>query len=279
MPLYKNLRQLHQTAPFRELMCSWNGKRPENPTLIEVRLYTHEWSPWFPYASWGKNTQKSFAKQEGLVQVYQDVASVLEGFATGFEVRGEIERLHVFTDGENRASKVSLPDALFLPVIGLSQMTLAHERNCDLCSPTSVAAVLRYLCNKGDPLEIATQVYDQKFHIFGNWVLNVAEAAAILGPTWDVWVERLTSFESLAKYLAQNTPVIVSVRGPLPGSALPYAKGHLLVVTGYDLPLQKVFCMDPAFPNDAQTLVSYHLTDFITAWSRRGNLAYLFVKR
>jgi hypothetical protein len=74
----------------------------------------------------------------------------------------------------------------------------------------------------------------------------------------------------------QNTPVIASVRGPLPGSALPYAKGHLLVVTGFDAETQNVLCMDPAFPSDAATQTAYPIADFVAAWNRRGNIAYIF---
>jgi hypothetical protein len=90
-------------------------------------------------------------------------------------------------------------------------------------------------------------------------------------------VERLLDFEALYQQLDRGVPVIVSVRGPLPGSASPYAKGHLLVVRGYDASSQKVLCMDPAFPADEKTLVSYELSDFIQAWDRRGNLAYILV--
>jgi hypothetical protein len=106
--------------------------------------------------------------------------------------------------------------------------------------------------------------------------LNVAEASHHLGNQWMCWVERLNGFQDIYDRLIQNTPVIVSVRGPLPGSAQPYAKGHLLVVKGYDPSEKKVLCMDPAFPDEKSTLISYDLEDFITAWQRRGKIAYLF---
>jgi hypothetical protein len=69
------------------------------------------------------------------------------------------------------------------------------------------------------------------------------------------------------------------VRGPLPGSAKPYANGHLMAVIGYDPSQQTVICMDPAFPADSETHVVYHLSDFLQAWSRRGNVAYVFAKK
>ncbi len=70
--------------------------------------------------------------------------------------------------------------------------------------------------------------------------------------------------------------MIVSVRGPLINSATPYARGHLLVVIGFNPEKGEVICMDPAFPTDEKTHVRYPLADFLQAWERRGNLAYLF---
>ena len=163
---------------------------------------------------------------------------------------------------------------------GLSQMTLDHPRSRDLCSPTSTTAVVSYLSKKQiDPIVFAERAKDHASDIFGNWVLNVAESWHYLGPTWDAWVQKLSGFPELYEKLVLGTPVIVSVRGPLAGSAQPYAKGHLLVVTGFDPGLQMVHCMDPAFSTDEKTDARYPLNDFLAAWGRRGNLAYIFTKR
>ena len=134
---------------------------------------------------------------------------------------------------------------------------------------------MRYLSNNCsiDPQVIAQNVWDSGFDIFGNWVFNVAQASTFLCPQWSCWVERLEGFDRIYHSLSQGAPVIVSVRGPLSGSAQPYAQGHLLAVIGYDALSQKVKCMDPAFPTDYQTHVSYDLEDLIQEWSRRGNIA------
>ena len=100
----------------------------------------------------------------------------------------------------------------------------------------------------------------------------------MLGSEWNCWVERLSGFDDIYKRLQQGTPVIVSVRGPLPGGALPYAKGHLMTVIGYDTENKKVNCIDSAFPTDGETNVFYELSDFVQAWSRRGKVAYVFSK-
>ncbi len=276
--------------PFDELILTWNGARPSDGNyLIYVSLKTEEWSPYLLYGLWGHKGQSSFVhnKQGCSVQVHQDVVSVKKAKkATGFRVKVVFENgtsieslrsLHAFTNSLGQTlSKQTPMQSICLDVKGLSQMRLSHPRAQDLCSPTSTTAVIRYLLNQEvpDPVAFAERSWDYGFDIFGNWVLNVAESSSILGDEWDCWVARLCGFEDIYEFLSQKIPVVVSVRGPLLGSALPYAKGHLLVVIGYDAMNESVLCMDPAFPTDEETLVAYPLKDFMKAWERRGFFSY-----
>jgi hypothetical protein len=280
--------------PFDELMLSWNAIRPiEGRFLFYVSVKTDEWSPWLLYAAWGSDEQSSFLNtaEESPVKVYQDALEVLNGEkATAFQIKiiaegsvmlDRIHALHVYTNGSEEQELQPLDsclDPIYLQVPGLSQMTVEHPRHKDLCSPTSTTAVIRYLSEDYtiDPISFAQNVWDSGFNIFGNWVFNVANASAYLGSQWECWVERLNGFEHIYQYLSQGTPVVVSVRGPLPGSAQPYATGHLIAVIGYDPLNEKVICMDPAFPTDIETHVFYDRSDFVEAWSRRGNIAYVF---
>lgn len=283
-------------SPFDELMVSWNSIRPiEGKFLFYVSVKTDQWSPWLLYASWGSDGQSSFLSTTEVTPVksYQDALEIMEGKkATAFQVKivtegganlSSIHGLHVYTNSDKfkelQKADPSLT-SIYLKVPGLSQMALNHVRHADLCSPTSTTAVTRYLSNNYtiDPLFFAQEVWDSGFDIFGNWVFNVAQASTHLGDRWNCWVERLKGFNDIHSHINQGTPVIVSVRGPLPGSAQPYAKGHLLAVIGYDSLNKKVICMDPAFPTDGDTHVSYTLSDFVQAWSRRGNIAYIFTK-
>ena len=279
---------------FNELMISWNAARPAvGKYLFYVSVKTSEWSPWLLYASWGSDGQTSFQNfaPDAPVRVYQDAVEVLDAKkATGFQIKvvkdgndtlDDIRAFHVYTNCDRiqeprQSVSCSLP--VCLQVNGLSQMVLNHVRNRDLCSPTSTTAVVRYLLQHDgiDPVFFAQNTWDRGFDIFGNWVFNVAEAAAQLGPKWNCWVERLNGFDDIYQHLQAGTPVVVSVRGPLPGSAQPYASGHLIAVIGYDPQQQKVICMDPAFPSHDQTHVFYDLSNFIQAWNRRGRVAYVF---
>lgn len=282
--------------PFDELMLSWNGNRPvEGKFIFYVSVKTNEWSPWLLYASWGSDGQSSFLSinQETSVRIYQDALEVMEGKkATAFQIKittegcaflTHIHGLHVYTNGD-KVQELQKPasylTSIYLNMSGLSQMAINHSRHTDLCSPTSTTAVIRYLLNNDavDPICFAENVWDGGFDLFGNWVFNVAQASAHLGLEWNCWVERLEGIDHIYRHLSQGIPVIVSVRGPLPGSALPYAKGHLIAVIGYDSLDQKVICMDPAFPADDECLIFYDLSVFVQAWSRRGNIAYVFSK-
>jgi len=278
--------------PFNELMISWNADRPSaGRYLFYASVKTDTWSPWLLYATWGSEGQTSFLSQiDGApVRIYQDALEVMEGhLATGFQIRvvpeGDasldgVHRLHVYTNSDKaQESKQESLAPVDLSVAGLSQMTLPHERHIDLCSPTATTAVVRYLAKNPtiDPVRFAQNSWDKGFDIFGNWVFNVAEASVVLGKEWSCWVERLSGFDAIYQRLRQGTPVVASVRGPLPGSASPYAKGHLMAVIGYDPVQQKVICMDPGFPSDQLTNVRYDLADFVQAWSRRGHITYIF---
>ncbi len=285
-----------QLSPFDELMITWNAIRPtKGKFLFYVSVKTDEWSPWLLYASWGSDGQSSFSSTtpDSPVKIYQDALEVMEGKkATAFQIKiitkdgaslNGIHGLHVYTNSDKAQEPqklVSCSSPIYLEVPGLSQMTIDHIRHRDLCSPTSTTAITRYLSNDYtiDLVSFAQNVWDSKFDIFGNWVFNVAQASTHLGCEWNCWVERLNGFDNIYQHLVQGNPVVISVRGPLPGSAQPYAKGHLLAVIGYDSLNQKVICMDPAFPVDNETHVSYDLSDLVQAWSRRGNLAYVFSK-
>lgn len=282
--------------PFNELILTWNGSRPILGNYeIYVSVKTEDWSPYLLYASWGSDFQSSYLStlEDCPVRVYQDAVEVLKGEkATGFQIKivgengAELESLrsvHVFTNNLRQSSleNGSFSEFILLDVQGLSQRILPHPRALDLCSPVSTTSVVRYLSkNKDlDPISFAQRSWDKGFDIFGNWVLNVVEASSLLGEHWNCWVERLSGFEEIYAKLLEKTPVVVSVRGPLVGSALPYAKGHLLVVIGFDPLTQNVLCMDPAFPNNIETLVSYPLKDFLDAWGRRGFISYIFCSK
>jgi hypothetical protein len=89
----------------------------------------------------------------------------------------------------------------------------------------------------------------------------------------------MPSIEWLWYSLKQGRPVVVSLKGSLPGTLLPYTSGHLIVIKGYDAATQHFLCMDPAFPSDEQTDVAYPWQALMQAWENRHYLAYLFIPK
>lgn len=273
--------------PFNEIIISWNAQRPVlDPYRIQVSVFVNEWSPWVDYSYWGKDDQHSFKINSPLLNISQDVLTITSPTkATQLKVRVLSENLENFyrlyissldTDTHELALGILTEEKSHVKIKGLSQMALPIPHYNRICSPASLAAVVGH-CKKSfvSPIEFSARVRDMAFDIYGNWNLNTAQASHELGIGWKCYVTRFTSFDQVTNHLRKNLPLVTSIRGPIPGGALPYIGGHLLVVKGYDPVTKKVLCMDPAFPTDELTDVSYELNDFLKAWSERQGLVYI----
>ena len=279
---------------FNELIVSWNAFRPIIGSYsLSIRVFLKEWSPWFLYATWGQGVQKMYKESHPTVpvKVSQNVLEITGvDKSTRFQVRVEGKEnallnnffsLHVCSSDRTSFGKEVFNDnkkSVFLPVRGLSQMSINSVHRERICSPVSTTAVMRYLSKSMalDPLQFAYQVRDQNFDIFGNWVLNTAQAFQELQGKWHTWVERLDGFERVYSSLKEGCPVIISVRSPLPGSAREYKEGHIIAIIGYDADSKEVLCMDPAFLGREESYTRYSLENLLEAWARRGYIAYLF---
>lgn len=278
--------------PFDEAIFSWEAERPAKGTFVfRVCLWIKEWTDWLDYAYWGSDTQFTLQKQQTHFRTDQDTIQVLsQKKATGFKISIEaregaslagFRRLHAnLTDLCRHYVKEDflVEESVALQVPKISQIAVRDSRNVRICSPVATVALLRYLSPKEDVdlVSFVDLVRDATFDLYGNWIFNTAQVSHQLGKQWHCGVVRLHCFSRIYASLQENIPVVVSVKGPLKGSALPYENGHLLVVRGYDAKEKKVLCMDPAFPSDHQTYVSYDWLDFWEAWSRRSGLSYLF---
>jgi hypothetical protein len=280
---------------FDELLLSWNAERPlrGHYVILSSVSIRNQWSPWLLYAVWGAQYQYSFHDTTSYAPVhsFQDQIEVLdEQEATGFRIRIEAcdgATLDHFYTIYACASLLKSPKPIRPPplessprlfVPGLSQIQLHHPRATSFCSPTSTTAVIHYACadEQLSPLKFAQNVYDAGFDIYGNWSFNVAQAFVELGPKWQCFCARAAGFETVWHYLKKGLPVVVSVKGILTGSLVPYIHGHLIVIKGYDALTHQIICMDPAFPCDEQTTIAYDWNEFMRAWQNRNYLAYFF---
>lgn len=286
--------KMEAVRPFDELILSWNGWRPaKGKWTFWVSLRREEnWSPWVQYAEWAPHSQRTFqyAPQGTWVEGYQDCVFPKEGKCDGFQVKviaeggASLEAFDTFyvclsslsfyaTHPAESLRSVCLPNAL-----RRSQMKLDHPRAKDLCSPTALTNAMHCLIKEitTDPVAFAAKIHDCAFDIYGNWILNTAQAYMELGGRFRLHVQRLSDFSALHSFLVRQLPVVVSVRGPLRGSPQPFTFGHLICIVGYEAENKQVLCVDSAFPEDKETFVRYGLDDFLEAWGRRHNLAYTF---
>ncbi|KIC72282.1 C39 family peptidase [Candidatus Protochlamydia amoebophila] len=287
--------ELEDIPFFNELIVSWNAFRPSQGFyLISTSLYTTQWSAWLPYAAWHKDKQKSFNVTDNASNIssFQDIV-VCSNVFKAKKLRIRIEAidhatlkdffcLHACTTlGTPTFNKEASPMRVNpLNISPLSQMTLDHPRFASLCSPTSTTATIRYLTqtNTLQATHFAQHVYDQAFDIYGNWSFSVAQAFVELGKAWRGWVARFTSFNQIITQLKNNCPIVVSLKGPLKGSAQTYQSGHLVVIRGYHAQNREILCMDPAFSLDSDTLIAYEEENFLQAWERRGFVGYCFAR-
>lgn len=279
---------------FNELIISWNACRPcEGAFLLQVSLLINQtWTSWINYAYWSKQDQYSFTNNSDLVFHQQDVIQVLEGKALAFKVKVMAEdgasllnfrSLHAsWIDTESHEIVSSTQTNIFkeLSVEGLSQIVQSKIIGRRICSPTSTTAVIKFLLMphpiQFSPVEFASRVFDSAFDIYGNWVLNIAQAAHELGEKWECFVAYLHSFDQIIHQLKLGYPVVVSIQGILEGGGQSYKNGHLIVIKGYDSSNKEVLCMDPAFPVCEETHKKYPLDQFLSAWRCRKGIAYLF---
>lgn len=297
----------NNTAVFDELILSWNALRPEEGKISFFVSIKHDtWSPWHRIAEWGPNFQRTFInKLNPYVHTKHVRVEMQRGrLAKGFKIKA------VFSNG---AKKESL-NALFACVSNMKQFkisravinkpTLAirgvpqqsqminHPRAQDLCSPASTSMIINYFARKlygpKDDIvkanmrdflsDFAPKVHDNGIDIYGNWLLNVAQAHDSSQGKIFYRVVRLNNFNELYNYLSKEIPVAVSVRS-LTGGATPYANGHFIVVVGWNNTKKRVICIDPAFKKNKATLKSYKISHFLAAWGRSRNLTYIPIPR
>jgi hypothetical protein len=288
------IEQPLEQKPVTECIVSWNALRPDQGELIFFAkvMVEKQWSDWIKIAEWGKGVQKSFCDEhDPLVTLSIDaltnkngkpfesvaVKVTAEGGANLAAVRSVFicaSNMRAFTPFVLDAS---LPTVILKNVPCISQMLLNHPRCHDMCSPTSTTMAVNYLDKTTiNPLILADQAHDQQFDIYGNWVLNVAAAYDLSKGTVSCRVQRLNSLQELHASLAAGCPVVVSVKGPLKGGALPYNNGHLMVIVGWDAEQRAFVCHDPAFPTVEATCVRYAFEDFVEAIGRRRQISYVF---
>ncbi len=305
-PAQKTMTWQQECLPnSTEFIVSWDAKRPLTGSLlfsVQVQYTDLAWSDWIPIAAWGHNFQTSFPSlntelinRDGSILMTRQPAKIfavrvdaLDGASLSNLHRLTMNTAPIRAQTDTSKNSLLLPSVLIKGVPQRSQLLVKHPDAYFICAPTSASNTLNYLlAQKNLPTIITetliTQVQDrcyvdyEKLSAFGNWTLNTSAIYACSHGAIQCHVERLKNFAHLHDRLQAGYPVVVSICCKVPGGAFEYEYGHLITVIGWDQETQSVICIDPAFPTDEQTMVSYALADFLIAWEKnRHGLAFIF---
>lgn len=283
---------------FSQLLCSWNAIRPAKGHLTFFgrarNAHTQKWGSWHRMMEWGIDIQRSHAtRSDGFTQYMHvrletEPLQLADAFcikvvgAKGASLK-TMKGLAVTVMNMNNFKPESVAKASFNAmesitiknVPKISQIALNHDESHRICSPVSCTMVMQYLTGIPiDPALFAKLSYDKGLKIYGSWPFNMAHAFEYTkGKNW-FYNTRLNSFSQIHSQLKRGFPVIVSVRGTLPGAPQSFAQGHLLVVTGWDNNTGEVICHDPSADKHHQVEHRYTIDNFITAWERSRRLTY-----
>lgn len=246
-----------------------------------------EWSPWVAAASIGPHPfTPACSGVAGLtvdVDVYQATAPV-ERVKLRLRVHAEPPSVAPVAPWlvTLSACDLELPSGAggrghaHLDVAPLSQMEARPELAARICSPTSVAMVLRYYGIAVDPEACAADMFHPGLDLYGVWpaAIRTAGRRGALG-----YLLRFPDWSSAAWCLRQGLPIIASVRyaaGELTSAAIVETSGHLLVLTGYDG--SEVWVNDPAAPSRDAVPRRYRLDELRRVWLERTGVGYVFFR-
>jgi hypothetical protein len=284
--------------PFTQLIVSWNVFRPVQGHFsfyAQVRdATTKKWGRWHHMVDWGKDVQRSYVSKS-------------DGFSSYVHVRLEIDNkkhadaFRVKIEQQNRASlalvhniSVAISDfnqfkqepantidnslqsvhISHIPLI--AQFALDHEDNGRICSPVSCSMVLHYMTGKyKDPLNFAAGAFDAGLGAYGSWGCNMAHAFENSDGKCIFFARRMNTFCDIHQQLIKGLPVVVSIRGDLPGALKSFPNGHLIVVVGWDSDTRELLCHDPAAEHHNEVLKRYPIEHFLRVWECSHRLTYV----
>lgn len=283
-----------QTAPFRELIISWNADTPAGTALaVEAQvLIGRKWSEWFSWGTWGGKSASAAKAASKLAKMDVDTLTISGEKATAVRYRLTLTssdprvtpavRLVALTiKGEPSSSANPSPAAAAgwernLPVPAYAQAKRDPRIASRICSPTSLSMVMNYWGTAVTPEEAAWGSYDHRGDLFGNWSFNAAYAGR---RGFTSYVAYLNSLDDLKREIANGFPVIAAVwyknseavQQPLPvlhGAPVDYTDGHLVVVRGFKVKGGKEYVLvnDPAGGDNAAVYREYAADEFVAAW-------------
>jgi hypothetical protein len=174
---------------------------------------------------------------------------------------------------------LDLPETVpIIPLPFLHQHELSSDLGARICSPVSVAMVLRGRGVDVAPLELAESTYHRGHDLYGIWPLAI-HAAYQLGI--GAWAEYFEDWSKPVSYLKRGTPLVLSIafeEGDLKRPPYKRTGGHLLVLLGVDEAGHPI-THDPNLPAERGAFLKWEAGDLARAWFGHGGVAYVFPSR
>ena len=280
------LRPQSSPQPWNLGLPSWNGTAPDDNGGFRVFIrvpYLAGWSPWLDIGYWkanlwpgGKTTAFSGGKIDiDIVQLDYYVSKWQ--FAIQFKRNSStnaspsLQRLSLFASDSRSDQNIDYaailnekPAALFIPTTFLAQYRLSDEIGSRICSPTTVAMILKSYHINVDPLQFAWDTLDPYYDIFGVWprVVQNGSEYGLRG-----YVTRYRTWGQAREVLAKGGRIGMSIGRPLYG-------GHLVMLAGFTANGDPIV-HDPARSNDGYGHV-FNKSDLSHSWFDKGGVAYTF---
>ncbi|MEO8231762.1 MAG: C39 family peptidase [Ignavibacteriota bacterium] len=282
---YIILKPQYSQSPFNEGLPSWNGTAPDNNSGFRVQMrfpYNGGWSPWLTVGYWKTNIYGTYSKPTyggGYIDYDNVKLNTYQGEwqfkvimkRTSVSIESPtIHKLSFFVSDSRTTSSVNIPSivndnpaAVFIPTTFICQYNVDPGIGGDICSPTSVAMILKSYNIDVDPRQFALDNYDTNFGMFGIWP-RVVQNASEYG--LDGAVTRYRTWSEAREVLANGGRISMSVGPPL-------YTGHLMMLAGFTSSGTPIV-HDPAKQNGYSYI--FNKTSLSQSWFTKGGVAYTF---
>jgi len=282
---YIILKPQYSQFPFNEGLPSWNGTSPDNSGSFKVQMrfpYGSGWSPWLTVGFWKANIWNSYGSiSYGGGYIDYDTAKLLS-YQSSWQfkiimtrtsisiVSPTLYKLSFFVSDTRTTTSIDYnqilndnPQQIFIPTDFIYQYGVDPEIGGSICSPTSVAMILRSYNIDVDPYQFAIDTFDPHFEMFGIWP-RVVQNASEYG--LDGAVTRYRTWSEAREVLANGGRISMSVGEPL-------YTGHLIMLAGFTNDGRPIV-HDPAKSNGYSYI--YNKNSISHSWFDKGGVAYTF---
>ena len=186
---YIILQSQASEVPFNRGLPSWNGTAPDKSSSFAIQMrFPHSggWSPWLTVGFWKNLIWPKYDKPEyggGYIDYdYVKLYSYQEEWQFKVIMKRNkkeypsptIHKLSFYVSDSRTTDDVDIlsieaddPEEIFIPTDFLCQYDIDDNIGGSICSPTSVAMILKSYGIEVDPLEFARDTRDPHYGVFG----------------------------------------------------------------------------------------------------------------